>query len=470
MTQRESSARLAAVKKSKNRRIMISLFLNMFLVMAVIEAVNVIATVQFIGEIGLDLLPVLWMLNMGFVVLASASIAIIADRVRRIHLLRAFPLVVGCIFVGLRIVLYGEASVLAGYSALYVVGGQLNLLFPIIFWALANDIFSVAESQRLFPYLMGASLAGNVFGNLMGGVSVNILMSVGLAAADLLYICAAACLLATIIASVMLRGVRANVARKSEAGIAGMFVAWKTGFDFVRSVPLFRNISLTIFSGRFISMVALFFLLQQAQLRFTDVERLQVFFGSYKAIATAMALAVQVFLSARLLEKIGLQRIFYLVPGVLLVTSLVALIMPLLSTAVLQNLGRRITHRAVDESAVQSVLGLVPDERRGRVSIFTNIYVYALAVVVAGLMLLATIALRNTGVVNVQGEIMLYQAICVAMALVGLMAAQRLNTTYDDSLMNWRLRRKKRGRAVGLSGFYTDSEVREQLFSDSDEA
>ena len=98
----------------------------------------------------------------------------------------------------------------------------------------------------------------------------------------------------------------------------------------------------------------------------------------------------------------------------------------------------------VDEPARHAFQGLVPDERRGRVSAVLDGYLYPIgAILSCGLLLLLFyfVQAHFFPLATAQLLYLLIGLLCIGGALY---AIRQMYTTYDASMLNWRLQRKRR--------------------------
>ncbi len=100
--------------------------------------------------------------------------------------------------------------------------------------------------------------------------------------------------------------------------------------------------------------------------------------------------------------------------------------------------------RAWNEPARRSLLGLVPDERRGRVGVFVESYFYAFATIIACLFLGALFVMSGLGIVPLWHVPIIYLSFAAATSLGALWGTVRLRGFYEQSLLNWRLSRSRR--------------------------
>lgn len=106
----------------------------------------------------------------------------------------------------------------------------------------------------------------------------------------------------------------------------------------------------------------------------------------------------------------------------------------------------KLAQYTADDSARRSFQALVPEERRGRVNMFLESFLFAIGVVVASLMLLGVLLLDNW--VGDQGVSYIYRGLAVVSALWATWAILRMRQVYDQGMLNWRLKRRQRGASV----------------------
>jgi hypothetical protein len=171
---------------------------------------------------------------------------------------------------------------------------------------------------------------------------------------------------------------------------------------------------------------------------------LQAFYGAFRAASVAVTLILQGVVTSRLLARLGFKSIFAVMPGAMLAGTLLLLVWPSLIAAALGDFAARVVLSGVDEPGRRAFQGLIPDERRGRVSAFMDGYLYSSGSIVG-------CALIGAVVVAVDGRLLtpglgreLYLAISGVAAGLAVWAFTRFRSGYDASMLNWRLRRRRR--------------------------
>jgi ATP:ADP antiporter, AAA family len=207
-------------------------------------------------------------------------------------------------------------------------------------------------------------------------------------------------------------------------------------WGFVREVPSFRYLMLGFLLCAAAITIWEFHFLNLAQGIFGD--DFQTKYSLIRLLQTVFAIILQTFITSRLLDKLGLKTVFMILPLVCVAAGSWILAAPL---ALLNSAGgwlvSKLTLQTVDESARKSLQSLVPEERRGRVSMFMDSYLLALGVIVgciiAGVIL--TVVATNPDTI--------YLVVAAGMSVIGVLAILRMRAVYDASMFNWRLKRRQ---------------------------
>ena len=430
-------------------RLLIAFFVLIALNTAALEGADVVATSSYLAQPGVDNIPLLWIADMVVILISSLLYSLVADRFPRLTLLRGLTVGFGVTMLLLRLLIaYGLPDTIS-HTLLYVLVDQQLILFPLAFWAFANDSYNVAASKRLFPLIAAGGLIGNVVGNWFAGQSAAVFARRGLPNDDLLTVCSLIFFAALGVLAFAFRDTRPPPTRRPAEKI-DLRETWDAGVGFVRNVPLFRYLALVLFFSEIVMTVVEFHFLAQTVERFDPVQ-FQVFYGSFKALLTVISLLVQFFIASRLLEKIGLKNAFFTLPATLVVGSLAAAVRHDFASAIGVRFGARVVLDSLDGPSRKSAQGLVPEARRGRVSTFLDSYVYATGTIAGCLLLGLFILLGRAGAISGVAVIVLYESLAAMMAAVTLFFAFRLRAVYEDSLWNpWLARRKRRGIKIEL--------------------
>jgi MFS family permease len=155
-----------------------------------------------------------------------------------------------------------------------------------------------------------------------------------------------------------------------------------------------------------------------------------------------VSLVAQSVLTSRLIERMQLKNAFFLLPVTMLIVALGALVIPGAGSGIVAMLLTQIVRDTTNDSASKSLQSLVPEEKRGRVSMFMESYLTA-AGTIAGSILTGAIVLfaPRLGAFSVAP---VYLVVCVIGALLAVVAIVAMRRSYESSMFNWRLTRRKR--------------------------
>jgi hypothetical protein len=175
-----------------------------------------------------------------------------------------------------------------------------------------------------------------------------------------------------------------------------------------------------------------------------DAAQLQTILG-FAALAWFLACwAIQTWGAERLQNRIGIPGVLLLLPLAVIVGGVVMAFGSVTATLGVLIVGVSfwvIPRYSVDENARRSALAFVPDERRARVSFVVDLLPIALGLIVSG-------PLALLGVVT--GTYWIVAVACIIIAILAVPPSLAVRRQWEDSLLNWRLRRRKQNRALDL--------------------
>ncbi|MBP1466967.1 hypothetical protein EYB53_014735 [Candidatus Chloroploca sp. M-50] len=415
----------------------------------VLESSEVIATSGFVSQVGVDQILVVWAMVMLVAMVTSSLYALVVDRVDRIWLGVALFFGASLVYLGLYALFVADVPSFLAYGLLAIFTEQQWTLLPLLVWALANDLFSVAAAKRLFPLLSASVIIGGVVGNALAAALGQWLGE----ATHLLLLLNGGLLLLGAAALAVIRPRLTLTPPSAEAGdhVRDMV---KEGFEFVREVPAYRFLALImILMGFALNTIQYQFLVDLAA-HYTGPGQLQTFYGLFKIASVPVLLVIQAFLTPWLLKQPGFKGIFAVMPGSMFLALLLMLfwIAPvgglMLTGAIIGNYLIRLVLTGIDQPARQAFQGLIPDQRRGRVSTFMEGYLYPAGSILSCLVTGGVVLLMQQGWLAPLVGRSLYLGVATISALVALILARQLYLSYDQSMLNWRLKRRQHRRSV----------------------
>ena len=401
-----------------------------------------VAATQLVSLAGATSLFIVYPLGgLGLIVLALIQFRFV-DQKARLKVLRLASLLYAVAFIITLILLGSSVAPIICIAIVYLLGDQLNFLVPLLIWSLAGDEFNVAEGRKVFGWIIAWTYGGQVLGLAIAASSPFAFSALNLPLPLLLLIDPIVCIFVGLWLPLRLKGTFAakglNTPESLKTSLAG---AW----DFINGVPIWRTFllasTITFIGGM---TVFLSFMTGEGDLIGSDAGQLQFFFGSVMLASLIMCLLLQVFFAEKLQERIGIPGVLIILPvmtvlaGILLACGIAFRSYPLLALGLAAWF---IPRWSVDENARRAALALVPDERRTRVSFIVDLLPISVGLIIAGP--LAALGL-------LAGQLWVIPALGALITIFALPLAWRVRRGWEDSLLNWRLRRRKQNRSIVL--------------------
>ena len=218
------------------------------------------------------------------------------------------------------------------------------------------------------------------------------------------------------------------------------------GWDFVRGVPAFRFLAISIVALLVCDAVVEFHFMVVSYGVFPDASRYQTFYALYRLVLTVGSILIQGLLTSRIISTLSIKNAFFIKPISTLIGSIWMFVQATLVGALGGVMLLRLSQYTIDEPTRKAFQSLVPEERRGRVSIFIESYLY-FAGTILGVLITGGIVIGGL-LSGYPGYYRLYLGVSIFAALLAIWAISRMRRVYDSSLLNWRLKRRQRGRSV----------------------
>lgn len=384
-------------------------------------------------------------INAVMIFITAMLATLIIDRFHRVELLKWTAFGFALVFVLTDIIYLLRATTEVVAAIVYLMSQQQWLLFPMFFWVLANDLFEVPQAKRLIPVIgswgfigkmlgIGATLLPALFFRL-GLLGVNELTLDMVIRLNIFFY-----LLAFLLISIGLR--KANI-RAVDAEDETVKESLGEGWDFVRKVDSYRFLLLAIAAVAVCDVLVEYRFFVVAKSSISEPLAYKEFYSLYLLAAAIFSFAIQGFVTSRLIQRIQLKNTFLIQPILALISSTAMILSPGMSSATLSSWFLKIGRNTVDEATRKAYQGFVPEERRGRVALFTDNFAPAIGMLVAAPLGILVIYICKA--IGYENSFYVYLGITVLFAGIAVWFIMKMRASYDDSLFNWRLRRRKRG-------------------------
>lgn len=414
---------------------------------ASLEIAYVLAVSGFLKQVAVELWPMVWIIDMVIILLVSGLYTLVADRVPRLYLLQTMVFTLIMVYIGFRLLFMASVPSWFSYPALYLFADLQAKLFPLAFWALATDVFTMAASKRLFPLIAGGGLLGQVLGSVLAAGSAQLFAQHMIDPSELLLVSVTLFLIMYVWLILLFR--RRELPTRRESSELRLKEVLSVGWDFVQHVESFRYLALAMLCAGFVLTIIEYHLMATSSRAITDPISYQTFYGSYRLSLTLATLGVQLFVTRWLLKRAGLKNSFLVLPGTCIVAVGWMVAFPGIIGGVMGSFLSRVAQVSVESPSLQALQALIPEERRGRVSAFMGSYLYTMGTIVGSGVVGVTILLPVEGWLSLPAATLIYLILCGGGAVLALRAAWRMHNVYDDSLLDWRIaRRRRRGTTV----------------------
>lgn len=334
------------------------------------------------------------------------------------------------------------ASVVVARLALPLGGPVLHVLYVWVevagsiailqFWTFANEVYDSREARRLFGLIgAGGMLANVVVGFAISGLARRI------GAENLLYLCAALFAASAALVPLLSRGVGArspaHPARIAPPppGPAGVRLWGSAHLRIVAAIVFLTFLTTTLVDYQFKTQAAATF----GQAR----DAMVGFFGTFFGVAGIAAVAVQLAVTTRLLEKLGVVGALAVLPMALGLSSSAVVVAPALLTVTFAKGAENVFRYTVNEATTQLLYLPLPSRQRRQAKTLIEGVLRPGTIAAAGL---ALAFFRPAG-----GSVVPFAAAAVCGAVLWLGALLHLRVEYVQAL-----RQNLKRRLVEFSG------------------
>ncbi len=430
-------------------KLVVPLLLLLTLNTIVGELLQVVATSGFVSKVGAPSLPWVWMIDMAALLIFAALYSLVVDRVKRVQLVAWLLGGFAVIYLMIQLLFFYGVPEGINYFLLFIFADQQFFIFPLAFWALASDVFRIAEAKRLFPVIGAGYAFGSIIGNSAAASSASIFARYGGEPFQLLGLAAVLLLIGVALLLFAFRN-RTLPSRQSKENQINIRESFTVGLDFFNNVPLFRYLGIVVLLGYLGYTIIQYHFLSVLNSAFASDLQFQAFFGSYRVALIVVTLLAQWLLTGRLLERVGLKSSFVVFPAAVFLASTSGLAVVGLVGGAMGVFVMELVERAWDQPVRKSLQGLIPDERRGRVTTFMDTYLLAVATIAACVFLLVILNVAVVAQISAYFTAVIYLVVAGVAGLAGVWAAWRARAEYDQSMLNWRLSRRQRKGFTGV--------------------
>ena len=411
----------------------------------VLGLVDVIAISGFVGNVGTQKLPWLWIGELLLSLVISGVVLQIIDSIPRIKMMKG-------LLIGLSI----TYAILAGmfllkiptgflYPLMYLIYAQQAIIFPMAFWNVANTVYSLAEARKLFPVLSSGELLGRLIGYSVftlagllgyGEVSQNVIhnpaMIMGFSAVLFL------------IGQFTFSRIKDESRHQKPVKNTSFSGNIKNGLETIREVPFFRNMAALVAFTWIALTIFLFNFYTSIDEATAQGLQFQTIYSIYNITVLFLPLLFQWTFGDDLLKRISPQNGYLFLPFTLLIGMGLIFSLPGLIGGISAQFIAMVMYRGWYMPLYQSLYKLVPQERRGRVRSLLGNLSYTLGSLTGALLTGGIVLILPLLDIDTLQARTIYLLAALTATFVAIYIAFRIRATYETSLLSWRIARRAR--------------------------
>ncbi len=407
-----------------------------------LQVSNIVSISGFLSEVNVSSILAVWIVEMLLIIISTAVQSLIVDRFHRLSLLRGMILTFIGLYLLLAVMFALGLPAWLNYTLLMLFVDQQLYFFPTIYWILANDMMDMSQAKRLFPLIASFGVIGEIAGLGISAAAPAVLNVLHMPPTILIYLVILAFLVPFGL-TFWLNRIRFRETLEQQVSTRE---ALSEGWNFVKEVPSFRYLMLSMVAVAIVMTIIEYHFLASTEQVYSQMDNFQTFYSLIFLAQTIVAIILQAVVTSRIIAHFGLKNTFIIMPIFALLCALWPLGLPGIVSGAGSYLVAKLSLNSVDDIARKTLESLVPEERRGRVSMFMDSYLFATGVILSAIII--AIVLAAHPLIPMIPSYVIYLAIGAILSVIALWWILKMRTVYDSSLFNWRLKRRQRTASI----------------------
>jgi CRP/FNR family transcriptional regulator, cyclic AMP receptor protein len=366
------------------------LALLFFLFKTGLEIAGNLAEVIYFRRMGVTSLPRLYAIEPLAMVFVLAFFGLLINRINFQRLLLGLNLAFVFFLLVVRFLILAEWQQI--YFGFYILQRIFLALLPLTFWLVCSDLFDIRQAKRLFVLITASGLAGALVGDVLTGLLSGSMAPEGILFLTSLFFLASAGM-GIWLARLDLPKSYIKPKVSTTESFSPVFP-----FDLLKQ-SFMRIFTVLILITGMLEPVWRYELNAIANQSFSAESSLIAFYGYFKAAAVLVVVVFQLFLAARLMEKMGIPWSLSTHPLGLAGIMLLLGFYPTLWVAIACVALIGIVRIGFDESGRKVIIGIYPPYERTRVSSFERQMTY-LGIFLGGLFLIWAVGHLSMAQIN----------------------------------------------------------------------
>lgn len=356
-----------------------------FILISTLLIIKPTANGLFLSLYGVEALPIAYVLTAFIAVIVSVLYSYFISRYSVYKLLRSsmYASIVFLSAIGV-LLIFNIVPHITLYS-LYLFVAIFGILTASQFWLMANQVFNTREAKKYFGWIGSGAIAGGIAGGYLASI-----FSDWLGSDRLLFVAAGVLLIGLYI----LHRMSTYVPKQETEEQATQFepfklftIPLKLVFESKHLTYLAILIALSVFTAKMIDYQFGYFATQA----FPDEDELTSFFGFWYSSFNIISLLIQLFVTQRVVGKLGVGLSLYILPGLLFINVGILIGLPMLMIVLSMKLFDGSLKQSINKAAVELLSIPIPDSIKLKTKTFLDVFVDSLATGLSGIFLLIII-------------------------------------------------------------------------------
>lgn len=355
--------------------------LLIFLIISTLLIVKPTVNGLFLSEIGVERLPLAFLLVALFATILSTIYARFLGRASLNQIILTTLVISILLFICFGALL--QFNLVGGWIlyAFYVWVAIFGVLMASQFWVLANVVFNVREAKRLFGFIGAGAIAGGIFGGYFTTLTAEWIGSEQLPFVGALFL--SLCIPLTIyLWNKNVLSTQTTFQRRKKIA--------KTAhpFQLIRKSPHLTFLAGIIGLSVIVAKLVDYQFSAIASSRISDPDELTAFFGFWFSNFNVLSLVVQLILTRRIVGMLGVGSSLFFLPLGILVGALLVFFIPELWAAIFIKMSDGSLKQSINKAAVELLSLPVPTEIKKQTKTYIDVVVDSVATGFSGLILI----------------------------------------------------------------------------------
>jgi len=384
------------------------MFSYIFLIICCLLIIKPVRNSLFLERFGAAQLPYAFILVAAIAGIVSTIYSRYASRVRLDLLIRASTAIILSNLLLFWTMLYFDYEGGWFIYAFYVWSAIFGAITTSQFWILANYVFDAREAKRLFGFIGAGAISGGIFGGYLTSFLAPIIGT-----ENLLFLCIAFLMVCMFILQLVWKqratggksetSKQRHQARSSSAGSNAL----KLLLSSKHTAYLAGIVAVSVTIANLVD----FQYNDIIDKSITNPDEVTAFLGLWLSNLSLISLAVQLFLTNRILKTLGVGATLFFLPIGILVGAVAILFNPTLWSAISVKIADGSLKQSINKAGLELLYLPVPSSIKPQIKAFIDVFVDSLSTGLSGVLLIVCTAVFGFQV----GEISI-----ITIALIGL--------------------------------------------------